>query len=238
MSAYEKNTNVIAISREAPPSKEDFVYETLKEAILSGQLPPGEVLVQTDLAKSLNVSPIPVRTAINRLVSEGLVNQERHRPPEVAQLSIEQLEEFLIIRVHLEVLATREAAGRIDQGLLQQLNNIIEEMDEATQKKDFARYGLLNKQFHLTIYEACPYPLLRQMIKDLWDKSDRSRSRSMFVLVPDLALVSHQEHLHLLESLQKGNTYEAAMIMETHKSRARDNFLKYLRNSKSTPVSS
>jgi DNA-binding GntR family transcriptional regulator len=217
-------------SHDAPLSKEDYVYGSLKETILSGKLAPGDVLIQTDIARSMNVSSIPVRTAINRLAAEGLITQERHCPPRVTELSIDQLDEILIIRMHLEVLATRESAGRVNDELFDQLNTIIAESEKAISEGDFVQYGLLNKRFHLTIYEACPFPMLTQLIKDLWNNSDRFRSRTMFVFLPDQAAISHQEHVKLLDSLRKGDSYQAAVVMETHKSRARESFLRHLRS--------
>lgn len=214
-----------------PASKEDFVYETLREAILSGLLKPGDSLVQTEIAQKLGVSSIPVRTAVRRLIAEGLVTQEPYQSPRVSVLSNEGLEEILIIRMHLEVLAAKEAVPRIGPDHLMELRRLVDEMGEALEKRELYHYGYLNKVFHLKTYEACPYPLLQQMIKDLWDNTDRYGSRTMFSSLPGLAEQSHQEHLRLLELIEAGQCDDAVKLLEEHKTRARELFLQSLRES-------
>ena len=227
----EESTLDGLLSRTPPLSKEDFVYETLREAILSGLLKPGDSLVQTEIAQRLGVSPIPVRAATRRLVADGLVTQEPYQSPRVSVLSSEGLEEILVIRMHLEILATREAIPHIGSDHLDRLRRLMDQMGEALEMGELHRYGSLNKSFHLTIYEACPYPLLQQMIRDLWDNSDRYRSRSMFNLVPGLAGQSHEEHVRLLELIEAGQCDAAAELVEAHKLRAADVFLQRLRGS-------
>lgn len=211
-----------------PTSKEEFVYEALKEAILSGQLKPGDALVQTDLAHSLGVSPIPVRSAISRLAAEGLVSQSPYRSPQVSELSPEGLQEILMIRMHLELVATREALPHVSPECLADLRSLVHEMGEALRKCEYHRYGGLNKAFHLRLYDACPYPMLKQMIRDLWDNSDRHRSRTMFVVLPELAQRSQQDHLRLLELIEAGDTDAAVALMSEHKTRAREQFVETL----------
>ena len=222
---------MVELTAVPPSSKEEFVYEALKEAILSGQLAPGDSLVQTEIAQKLGVSPIPLRAALNRLIAEGLVIQEPYRSPQVSQLSPEGFEEIFLIRMHLEVLATREAIPHVQAAQLEELSDLVRQMGEALSKGDFPRYGSLNKTFHLTLYEACPYPLLRQMIKDLWNNSDRYRSRAMFVLVPHMAEQSHPDHVRLLELIEAGDCDAAVQLMEEHKRRARKTFIQALQES-------
>lgn len=209
----------------APLSKEDFAYERLREAVLSGELVAGETLVQTEIARRLGVSVIPVRTAVRRLMVEGLVTQERHRPPQVAKLAVKELEEALIIRSHLEILAVREAIPRVTPAQLATIKALLHELDAAIQQGDMPRFGILNKRFHLAVYDACPYRLLVQMITDLWGKTDRYRSRTMFSMVPHLAEQSQADHRRLFEFIEKGAIEEAARLTDEHKTRARRLFL-------------
>jgi DNA-binding GntR family transcriptional regulator len=209
----------------APLSKEDFAYERLREAVLSGELVAGETLVQTEIARKLGVSVIPVRSAVRRLMVEGFVTQERHRPPQVAKLAIRELEEALIIRTHLETLAIKEAIPRITPVHLATIRELLHELEVAIQNSDMPGFGALNKRFHIAIYDACPYRLLVQMIRDLWDKTDRFRSRTMFSMVPHLAEQSQADHRHLVELIERGAGDEAARLTDEHKTRARRLFL-------------
>lgn len=213
----------------SPMSKEDFAYLVLREAILSGQLQAGETLVQTQIAESLGVSPIPIRAAVRRLTAEGLITQEPHHPPEVSTLSTDGLEEILLVRMHLETLAIREAIPHITPDLLDEVRELMAGMEQALHDEDMPAFGALNKRFHTTLYEACPYPLLKQMIRDLWDNSDRSRARMVFGMVPGLAAQSQKEHRQLLGMIEAGDVEGAAALMEEHKERSRRLFLQYLR---------
>ncbi len=214
----------------APMSKEDFAYTVLREAILSGQFEAGETLVQTQIAERLGVSAIPVRAAIQRLITEGLVTQEPHRAPQVSTFSTDGLEEILLIRMHLEILATREALPYLTAGHLTELEELVEAMEQMLQAEDMPAFGAANKRFHLALYEACPYPLLKQMIRDLWDNSDRSRARQVFGLLPGLAAQSQEEHRQLLTFLKQQDVERAIKLMEVHKNRSRELFSKYLRS--------
>lgn len=209
-----------APSAVLPVSKEDFVYETLRELILSGQLKPNESISQVDIAGKLGVSPIPVRAAMGRLVAEGLMTQKPHYSPQVSALSLQDLEEILTIRAHLEVLATKVTTPFIGPETAAELRLLLDEMSTAIEDRVPHRYGSLNKAFHLKIYEHCPYPLLQQMIKDLWDKADLYRSRSIFTLVLGLTDQSQREHEELLQLMQAGEAELAAKLLERHKARA------------------
>lgn len=219
------------LTTDKPPvSKEEYAYSVLRDAILSGQLRPGQELVQTEIAQALGISPIPVRGAIGRLIAEGLVVQEPHRTPTVAPLSPDTLEEALVVRMHLELLALELAIPEITPKDLENLERLCDEMEEALHKGDMPRYGVLNKEFHLEIYESCRCSLLKQMIRDLWDKTDRYRSRSMFAAIPHLAEQSQRDHVTLLELIRRGDTEGAVKVLDEHKKRARLLFLDYLRS--------
>jgi len=200
-----------------PISREEFAYQQIKNAIINGKLAPGESLVQTRIAKQLGVSAIPVRSAMNRLAAEGLITQAPHRPPQVSTISPKELEEILAIRTHLEVMATIEAIAYIQPYQIAELERLADRMGQVLLNGDLTEYGALNREFHLKIYESCPYPLLQQMIKDLWDNSDRYRARTMFSSLPELARKSHEEHQQLLKLIRTGQTDSVVNLLQEHK---------------------
>jgi DNA-binding GntR family transcriptional regulator len=77
----------------------------------------------------------------------------------------------------------------------------------------------------MAIYQNCPFPRLRQMIADLWDKADINKFRAMFDLVPDLAGHTQADHIRLLELIETGQVEEAVKLMEAHKTYSRNCFL-------------
>jgi DNA-binding GntR family transcriptional regulator len=220
-----KSSGIASLSSKPPQSKEDFVYETLREAILSGQLKPGDELVHTDIARQLGVSHIPIRAAIQRLAAEELVDLETHRSPKVSELSPEGINEALLVRMYLETLAAREAFPLIGAEDLKILWSIVEEMNVALAEQKFHQFGALNKIFHLTLYEPCPLSLLKRMIVDLWNNTDRHRSRAIFSLDPDLAKKSQQDHIEILRLIETKDFVQAVSLLESHKNRARSTFL-------------
>jgi len=123
----------------APPSstttrhrtKQEFVYRTLREAIIRCELPPGERLVIDDLARRLAVSAIPVREALQLLQSEGLAVNVPHVGATVAPISRESIVEVFTVMEGLEIVATRSAAQRAAAADLDALGSIVEAMDGA-----------------------------------------------------------------------------------------------------------
>jgi DNA-binding GntR family transcriptional regulator len=217
-------------------SKEDYAYEQLREGIVSGVFLSGETLVQTQIAQQLGISAIPVRAAITRLIAEGLVTRAPHRPPQVAKPAIKELKEAYIIRVHLESLALREAIPLMSAVQLTRVKRVLSELDVALENRDMPRFGALNRRFHLLIYEPCSHRLLLQMITDLWDKTDRYRSRTMFSMVPNLAEQSQADHHRLFALIKRGATDDAVRLMEEHKARAGRVFLGELQQKEVGPT--
>ncbi len=213
------------LKKKTITSREDLVYEAVKESVLAGQLKPKEMISQSDIARQLGVSVIPVRNAISRLVAEGLLTQDPYHSPQVQALSREELEEVLVICSDLEILAARKAVPHIGKEEMARIDAKIDEMSSAIDKKELLLYGKLNREFHMEIYQHSRYPRLCQMIADLWDKADVHRYRSMYDLIPDLAQHTQQEHIRLVRLLQSKQVAEVAQLMEQHKAYSRQCFL-------------
>jgi DNA-binding GntR family transcriptional regulator len=207
------------------PSREDLVYDAIKESILNGQFRPSEVINQSEIAQQIGVSIIPVRTAISRLVSEGLLTQDPYHSPQVSALSKKDLEEVLVICMHLEIVAIREAIPHIGPVELDSLRAVLDKMTASVQRNDLQDYGNLTRQFHMSIYEHCPYPRLRQMITDLWTKVDINQYRTMYDLVPDLAHHTQEDYQRIFHLIETHQVDEAVRLMEEHERFSRNSFL-------------
>jgi DNA-binding GntR family transcriptional regulator len=109
-------------------TREEFVAHRLREAILVGQLKPGDRLDQNEIAELLGVSRSPVREALRTLAAEGLVDVFPHRGAAVAELSVDELEEIFLIRRTLEGMAARLSALSMDDNEIAELETILEEM--------------------------------------------------------------------------------------------------------------
>jgi DNA-binding GntR family transcriptional regulator len=183
-------------------TKQEFVYRTLREAIVKCELPPGERLVIDDLARRLEVSSIPVREALQLLQSEGLVWMVPHVGATVAPLSRESIVEIFTVMEGLEIVATRAAAERATPEDLDALGELVALMDRALATGAHEHWAELNTRFHVAISRLTGMPMLQEMMERALDGWDRVR-RYFFtgVLVPR-AEHAQAEHHTLLEAMR------------------------------------
>lgn len=157
----------------APPKRETLsanVYAQLKELVLSGQMMPGEQISLRTTATALGVSVMPVREAMQRLVAEQALELAPNRAIRVPTMSASHFREITKIRIHLEGLATEQAATSWTKADLRQIvecnENFSSEMSSA--EPNGVRLITFNKELHFAIYGAAYMPLLLQMIEALW----------------------------------------------------------------------
>jgi DNA-binding GntR family transcriptional regulator len=147
-------------------SKTDMVAALIRQLIITGDLPPGGQLRQRDLAKRFGVSQTPVREALRRLESEGLVVGDAHRGFTVVEPDDGPVEENFQIRAALESLGASLAARKIDAGGIQALRDLNDRMRALAD--DDPRYADLNREFHFAVYEHAGSPLLLSLMRLLW----------------------------------------------------------------------
>jgi DNA-binding GntR family transcriptional regulator len=143
-----------------------MVASLIRQLIITGDLPPGEQLRQRDLAKRFGVSQTPVREALRRLESEGLVVGDAHRGFTVVEPDDGPVEENFQIRAALESLGASLAARKIDAGGIQALRDLNDRMRALAD--DDSRYADLNREFHFAVYEHAGSPLLLSLMRLLW----------------------------------------------------------------------
>ncbi len=184
-------------------TKNEAVYELLKQEILKGEIKPGEKIVISDLSKRFGFSEIPIREAIRRLESEGFLIVKPHVGIEVSKINPDEIIELYLIRTELECLAANLATPNIVQEDLNCLIQINREMELAFQKGDCEALTSLNKDFHLRIYQTARRKHLYKLIAELWEKINWIRS--VFSLTPQIALDSLKEHNQIIEALKRGD---------------------------------
>jgi len=147
-------------------SKTDMVAALIREQIITGELAAGEQLRQRDLAQRFQVSQTPVREAMRRLESEGLVIGDTHRGFTVVEPDDGPVEENFQIRAALESLGASLAAHKIDAAGLARLEELNDQMRDLGE--DDPRYAALNREFHFSVYEYARSPLLLSLMRLLW----------------------------------------------------------------------
>jgi DNA-binding GntR family transcriptional regulator len=194
-------------------TKNEAIYEMLRQEILQAKIKPGEKIVVSDLSKKIGVSEIPIREAVKKLESEGFLTVMPHVGITVSKLDPDEVVEFYLIRIELESLASRLATPHINQEDIEYLTEKNQEMKSALDRDDPEMLAALNKQFHLKIYAAAKRPHLYKLIADLWDKV--SWVRSVFFLAPQIALDSLKEHDEIIEALRKRDDELIGKLMRT-----------------------
>lgn len=204
------------LTAETLPSK---IYRILREAIIKGQLQPGERLVQDELAKTLNVSRMPIREAIKQLAAEGYVTVEPHKGAVVKQFTIHELEEIYFLRAKFEPLAAAESLKTMSPQLVNQLRDLNEKMKKTD---DTDEYIQLNIQFHHLLIKDCPWGKLNNIIENLWTGFPQQTPH----LLPNQIGTSISEHDLMVEALANNNIELTCQLLEQHITRAKYDVLK------------
>lgn len=204
------------LTAETLPSK---IYRILRDAIIKGQLQPGERLVQDELAKTLNVSRMPIREAIKQLAAEGYVTVEPHKGAIVKQFTIHELEEIYFLRAKFEPLAAAESLKMMSSQLVNQLRNLNEKMKKTD---DTDEYIQLNIQFHHLLIKDCPWGKLNNIIENLWTGFPQQTPH----LLPNQIATSISEHDLMVEALANNNIELTCQLLEQHITRAKYDVLK------------
>lgn len=204
------------LTAETLPSK---IYRILREAIIKGQLKPGERLVQDELAKTLNVSRMPIREAIKQLAAEGYVTVEPHKGAVVKQFTIHELEEIYFLRAKFEPMAAAESLKLMSPQLVTQLRELNEKMKKTD---DTDEYVQLNIQFHHLLIKDCPWGKLNSIIENLWTGFPQQTPH----LLPNQIATSISEHDLMVEALANNNIELTCQLLELHITRAKYDVLK------------
>ncbi len=212
-------------------TKQQYVYETLREAIIRCELPPGERLVIDDLARRLDISIIPVREALRLLESEGLVLSVAHVGATVAPISRHSIAEVFAILEGLETVSARAAALSIGDADLPELEALVDEMDIALSADRQDVWAELNSRFHLAISSVSGMPMLEHMLRRALDHWDRVRRHFFTGVLVRRAAVAQEEHRDMLEQIRRGDAEAVEATMRTHNRGALAAYTAYLEGS-------
>ena len=189
-------------------SKSDLVTDELRDLITGGAVLPGTPLRQRDLAEQFDVSYTPVREALRRLESEGLVVSDVHRGATVALTESQQLEENYRILAALEALAGSLAVAKITDDDIADIEARYREV--AACPPDDERLAELNRQFHFRIYECARSPMLLLLMRLLW----RSFPHGPQAGRPHTESV--RQHDALVRALRRRNEEQVTAIIRDH----------------------
>jgi DNA-binding GntR family transcriptional regulator len=147
---------------------QDRVYRQMKELILNGEIQPGQTITIQRLSDAFQVSAMPVREALRRLMAEQALMVVSGRSVGIPTLTHARLADLQRVRCEVEGLAVAWAAERVTEPELRQLAELVDRMQLAAGTRDGGRYVPANRQFHFTIYRAAGSPVLLSIIESLW----------------------------------------------------------------------
>ncbi len=192
----------------------DVVFNTLRQAILRGELKPGERLMEIGLANKLGVSRTPIREAIRKLELEGLVVMVPRKGAEVAQITEKNLRDVLEVRKALEELAVELACDRISQEEIEKLRWAARGFKTTLQYEDVTAIAEADVKFHDIIYNATGNDRLVHLLYNLREQMYRYRVEYLKRKEAHPVLLS--EHDLIIEMIEKRNKQKAAEAVCMH----------------------
>ena len=217
MNPYEHAQNLMFRAEEPQTefmTKNEWVYAKLRADIFCGALTPGERLVVSRIAKAYNVSPMPVRDALNRLAQDGFIEMTPHAGATVITISGKQLQETVVIRMELEPLAASLAVPLLTEETLELLHSMHDRMRQCVDEDDRLTYEAVNWNFHDCIYAHCGNETLYALIMSLWRKS--CITRTVFVRLPEKLQHSVSEHQKWLNAMSAREAGAVRDIVRLH----------------------
>jgi DNA-binding GntR family transcriptional regulator len=210
-------------------TKEEYIFDTLREAILQCKILPEERLVIDHLATTFGVSSIPIRTVLQRLQSEGLVEIIPHTGAVVSRVSLDTIDELFSILGSLESIAFSAAARKIQEGEIKELENILEAMDKSSVAEDVNQWSDLNRSFHIRIAEISQMKLLVDFTKRVFNQWDRLRRYYLFkeVFVQRLGQ-SQNDHREMFELLKQHKGDELVTRAVKHNNSAKEAYQRWI----------
>lgn len=192
----------------------DVVFNTLRRAILTGELKPGERLMEIHLANRLGVSRTPIREAIRKLELEGLVTMIPRRGAEVAQITEKSLQDVLEVRRALDALCAELACDRITNEGKAALGRACDQFEKATKTGDVVTIAEADVALHDIIVQATGNQRLIQLINNLSEQMYRYRFEYIKDEKGHENLVN--EHRMIYESILQGDKKKAAEAARLH----------------------
>lgn len=209
----------------------DQVYRQLAAGILEGRYSPGQRVNLRALAQATGVSQTPVREALARLISEGVL-RTGNRAIEVPLVDRGNFEEMFRLRLMLEGDLAEQAAGHITADLISEVEDVQEQMEAAMQAMDYKLGLRLNVKFHFTIYRAANQPISLQFVEKLW----LLIGPSMNLMYPSLATGRSPRHNSILDAMKSGNAARLRRAVEEDIITAREKILSLLPDSGTSPA--
>ena len=207
----------------------DVVFNTLRDAILTGKLVPGERLMENQLAEKLGVSRTPVREALRMLELENLVELVPRKGAQVLDMSEKDIVNILDVRSALEGLATSVACKKMSKEDLQQLKNMEVDFEKAVAENDVEHFVDIDEDFHDLIFAATENDKLINIFRNLRIQLYRYRMAQAKNNETSMStIVAH--HRSIIRAIENHDAEEGASIAQGHIKYQTESILRFVRN--------
>ena len=207
-------TDNLTLNMDAYLPLRDVVFSTLREAILKGELQPGERLMELQLASKLGVSRTPIREAIRMLEQEGLAVTMPRKGAEVARMTLKDMEDVLEVREALDELAARIACAKINDEQLENLKSIRDEFKKSLDSGDVKKIAEEDVRFHDAIYEATDNAKLIALTNNI--REQMYRYRVEYLKDQNNYPILIAEHDAIVNALEQRDKEMVTAEMHTH----------------------
>jgi DNA-binding GntR family transcriptional regulator len=200
--------------RPSPPTRAETLAQLLADEIVAGRLAPGTPLEEVPLAAAHGVSRTPVREALRRLESSGLVETRRRRGAVVARPEPKRLREIFAVMAELEAICAAACARAMRPADRRELEALHKRMAAMVRGADLAGYRMANVAFHQALYAGTCNGYLAELAADT--RRRLAPFRAAQLEAPDRMRRSHAEHGAILTAILRGEADEAARVMREH----------------------
>jgi len=203
----------------------EYAYEAIKSLIINGTLAPGSKIDQDELANSLNLSRMPLRSAFEHLAAEGLVENTPRRGVSVAAISAKNINDVFTVRCQMESLALVLAMQHMTADDVQNVSNLLDKQ-VSVENPDLDTTLEQNYAFHYAIFSHCENDLLIRMLESIWAQCERYRR--IFYRQPNSLERFRNEHRELINLIASGDVQSASDFMIKHTRRSQKALLRIL----------
>jgi DNA-binding GntR family transcriptional regulator len=213
---FDAAANSAAVERTPamPEDARSAVTDALRAAILRGEYAPSQRLVEIDLCERLGTSRFILRSALQELSGQGLVEFQRNRGARVRDISLDEAIEITEVRILLEGHLAARAADRVTKADALTLRKIVRDMRSAVQKSELLSYSDLNARLHETIREMAAHETTARLLRQLRDQT--VRHQFSLSLVPGRPTVSLPQHEAIVAAITSRDPDAAQFAMHEH----------------------
>lgn len=215
-------TSLFQPMMESRPIRE-IAYEVLKHAIITGEIPAGERIVETDYAERLHISRTPLREALRKLERDGLVEYVLRRGVVVRAFTIADVEEIYTIRNALEMLTLPAIIRNATEEDIVGLKERLREMDEVMAHGDIETLSPMARAFHSQLTGLCHQNRILRVIEG--QDEFITRFSAMAIRQENRRTQAHEEHYKLVEYVEKRDLEHLEKLMRKHIERSKENCL-------------